>query len=303
MISGADIAVVNQETILGGDDFSYSGYPSFNSPFEIGDALVGAGFDVVLHATNHTLDMGIEGVQNTLEYWERHPAVTVLGINKSPEDQDRIPVIEKNGIKIAMLNYTFGLNNKKLPEDMPYLVNMLNKNKMTNDIRLARELADFVIVFPHWGTEYTYAPIKSQKELAKFFYDLGVDLVIGTHPHVLEPVEWIEAEGGHRMLVYYSLGNFLSYQKEAPRMLGGIASVTITKDAAGTYISNAKIIPVVTHYEHGPADYNYAIYPLSEYTPELAGVHGVSDIARQGALTYEEIYELACNVLGSWFEQ
>lgn len=303
MISEADIAVVNQETILGGDDFPYSGYPSFNSPYEIGDALIEAGFDVVLHATNHTLDMGVKGVQNTLEYWESHPAITVLGINKSKEDQNRIQVIEKNGIKIAMLNYTFGLNGRKVPEDKPYLVNMLSKDKMSKDIKKARELADFVIVFPHWGTEYTYEPIKSQRDLTDFFYKQGVDLVIGAHPHVLEPVEWIEEEPGRRMLVYYSLGNFMSYQKEAPRMLGGIARVTITRDSGGTYISDADITPIVTHYEHGPADYNYAIYPLSEYTPELANVHGVSDIARQGRLTYEETYNLAREVLGSWFKQ
>lgn len=301
-IMAADIAVVNQETILGGKELTYSGYPAFNSPTQIGDALVAAGFDVILHATNHTMDKGIKGVNNTFDFWDKYPDITVLGINKTKEDRDKIPIVEKNGIKIAMLNYTYSLNGYKLPKDKPYLVNMLDKKQMEKDIKKARQEADFVVVFPHWGTEYVYEPIKSQKDLVGFYYDLGVDLVIGTHPHVIQPVEWITSDSGHNMLVYYSLGNFLSYQKEAPRMLGGIAHVTITKDAKGTFISDAKITPIVTHYEHGPSNYNYGIYKLSEYSPEMADKHGVSDIAVQGAFTYEDTLHLAKKVLGAWYQ-
>jgi poly-gamma-glutamate synthesis protein (capsule biosynthesis protein) len=300
-IQAADIAVVNQETILGGKALNYSGYPAFNSPTEIGDALVAAGFDVVLHATNHTLDKGLKGVNNTFEHWDAYPEITVLGINKTEEDQNTIPIIEKNGIKIAMLNYTYGLNGYKIPKDMPFLVNMLDKDAMEKDIKKAREAADFVIVYPHWGTEYVYEPIRSQKELVDFYYELGVDLVIGTHPHVIQPVEWIRSDSNHNMLVYYSLGNFLSYQKEPARMLGGMAHVTITKDDTGTYISDASITPIVTHYEHGSADYNYGIYKLSEYTSELADIHGVSDIATQGDFSYEDTLRTARKVLGAWY--
>lgn len=301
-IMAADIAVVNQETILGGRDLTYSGYPAFNSPTEIGDALINAGFDVVLHATNHTLDKGLQGVLNTLDYWDKHPEITVLGINRSGEDRNRIAIIEKNGIRIAMLNYTYGLNGYKIPRDRPYLVNLLDKDLMEADLKKARSEADFVVVFPHWGTEYSYEPSKSQKELVEFFYELGVDIVIGTHPHVLQPVELITSESGHNMLVYYSLGNFLSYQKEAARMLGGMAHVTITKDDTGTYISSASITPIVTHYEHGPADYSFGVYKLSEYTPEMGERHGVSDIAVQGAFSYEETVRTAKKVLGSWYQ-
>jgi len=185
---------------------------------------------------------------------------------------------------------------------MPYLVNMLDKKKMEGDIKKAEELADFTIVFPHWGVEYSYEPSKSQKELVDFFYDLGVDLVIGTHPHVLQPVEWVEKRDDHRMLVYYSLGNFISYQREAPRMLGGIAEVTISKDENGTYISSAGITPIVTHYENGKADYNYAIYRLDDYNESLAKLHGVSKLAKQGSISYEETLALAKQVLGSWYK-
>jgi len=302
-ISSADIAIINQETILGGDEFAYSGYPIFNSPTEIGDAVIEAGFDVVLHATNHTMDKGLDGVLNTFEYWKLHTGITVLGINESEEGREEIPIIEKNGIKIAMLNYTYGLNGYQVPKGKPYLVNMLDKNSMEADIKRATQLSDFVIVFPHWGTEYVYEATKSQVELTEFFYELGVDLVIGTHPHVLEPVEWIETNEEHRMLVYYSLGNFISYQREAPRMLGGIANITITKDDSGTYISDAGITPIVTHYENGPTDYNYGIYKLTEYTDSQALLHGVLDHEKQGLFTYQGTFDLAEQVLGSWFQE
>ena len=172
---------------------------------------------------------------------------------------------------------------------------------MAEDIKKAEELADFTIVFPHWGVEYVYEATKTQVELANFFYDLGVDLVIGSHPHVLEPIEWIETEEDHRMLVYYSLGNFMSYQKEAPRMLGGIANITITKDASGTYISDSGITPIVTHYEQGPSDYNYGIYKLSEYNETFAKLHGVSELAKEGPITYQNTLDLANEVLGTWY--
>ncbi len=300
-ISAADIAVINQETVFAGKSYGYSGYPNFNSPTEVGDAVINAGFDVVLHATNHAMDMGVKGITNTLAYWKQHPQITVVGMNESQKARDIIPVIEKNGIKLALLNYTYGLNGYVLPKSKPYLVNLLYKNAMKEDIQKARELADFIIVFPHWGNEYQYKPSKAQEDLTTFFYEEGVDLVIGSHPHVLEPVEWIETVAGHRMLVYYSLGNFISYQREAPRMLGGMAQVTITKDASGTYISDSSITPIVTHFENGFADYHYAIYPLADYTPALAGLHSVTKIASQGPFTYQGTYELANDILGSWF--
>lgn len=303
MISAADIAIINQETILGGSTLGYSGYPRFNSPYEIGSALINAGFDVILQATNHTMDKGLTGVQNNMAFWrQNYPDIPVLGINESKEAADEITILEKNGIKIAMLNYTYSLNGQALPENMPYLVNMLDKKKMAKDIAKAEELADFTIVFPHWGVEYSYTASKSQKQLAEFYYDLGVDLVIGSHPHVLQPVEWMEKDSGHKMLIYYSLGNFLSYQREAPRMLGGIAEVTISKDENGTYISDAGITPIVTHYENGYKDYRYAIYKLSDYNSSLAALHGVNDLARQGLFTYEDTLSLAGQVLSGWYK-
>lgn len=301
-ISAADISVVNQETILGGNSFTYSGYPAFNSPTQIGDALINAGFDVVLHATNHTMDKGLKGVENTYSYWKKHPKIKVVGINMTKKQSDQIPIIKKNGIKIAILNYTYGLNGYRNPKNKPYLVNLLDKNKIKKDVMNAKRKADFVIVFPHWGIEYVLKPSRQQKEMTKYLSDLGVDLVIGSHPHVLEPVEWIKTKKDHKMLVYYSLGNFVSFQTEAPRMLGGIAEVTITKEKNATYISKSSITPIIFHYEHGPSNYHFGVYELSKYNKKLALAHGVSNLSTQGPLTYQGIYALAKKVLGSWLK-
>jgi poly-gamma-glutamate synthesis protein (capsule biosynthesis protein) len=301
-IEAADIAVINQETILGGDKFPYTGYPVFNSPTEIGDALINAGFDVVLHATNHTLDKGYPGVKNTLEYWSKHPSITVLGINKNQKDKDTVKIVEKNGIKIAMLNYTYGLNGFSMPKDKPFLVNMLDKSEMKKDIKKAKEQADFVIVFPHWGTEYAYEPNNTQEELAQFFAEEGVDLVIGTHPHVLQPVTWIVSDSGHPMLLYYSLGNYVSCQKEAPRMLGGMAQITITKENEVTYISNAGITPIVTHYEF-TKDSSYKVYKLDDYTVDKAIRHGILKLQKESSFTVAGTRKLARQILGDWNEQ
>jgi poly-gamma-glutamate synthesis protein (capsule biosynthesis protein) len=277
-IQAADIAIVNQEVVLGGIELGLSGYPCFNSPYELGDALVNAGFNVVLHATNHALDKGITGIDNTLNFWrENHPEIAVLGIHDESftdySTQD-IYVYEQEGVKIAILNYTYGTNGIAIPQSRPLIVNLLDEDKIKTDVARAKELADFVVVCPHWGTEYVYTPDSSQEKWTQLFYDLGVDLVIGTHPHVIEPVEWITSpENDHKMLVYYSLGNFVSNQSEKPRMLGAMAKVTITMDTengekSSAYISDYSVEPLVTHKLFGPG--LITTYNLSDYSDELA---------------------------------
>lgn len=276
-IASADIAVANQEVILGGVELGVSSYPTFNSPQAFGDALVDTGFDVILHASNHTMDKDTIGVLNTIHFWkENHPDTTFLGINESEEERDTIKIVEKDGIKIAMLNYTYGLNGFSLPADKPYLVNLMDdahKSEIAEDMKKAREQADFVIVYPHWGTEYVLEATDEQKQWAQFFADNGADLIIGTHPHVVEPVEWVTAADGRQTLVYYSLGNYISIQYYNYSMLGGFAEVTITKDSTGTYISGYDMDFLVTHYTAGRTE--MTTYFLSDYTDELASRHAI----------------------------
>lgn len=282
-IQAADIAIVNQEVVLGGIELGLSGYPCFNSPTELGDALVDAGFNVILHATNHALDKGITGIDNTLNFWkENYPDLPILGIHDETftdyETQD-IYVYEKDGLRISILNYTYGTNGIPIPQSRPLIVNMLDEEKVALDIARAKEVSDFVVVCPHWGTEYVYTPDAYQQQWTQFFYEHEVDLVIGTHPHVIEPVEWIQEEGNdHKMLVYYSLGNFVSNQDRLPRMLGAMAEVTITMDKIDdeyvVYISDYGVEPLVTHKLFGPG--LITTYKLSDYNDTLAAQNRIN---------------------------
>lgn len=272
-VSEADLALVNQEVILGGSELGITGYPSFNAPYELGDSLVEAGFDVVLHGTNHALDKGKRGLENCLAFWKNNYSdIAVLGINESAKAQEKIFVYEQNGIRIAVLNYTYGTNGIPLPETMPYGVNLLEKEKVTEDLKKAEEEADFVVVCPHWGTEYQLAATEEQRYWAEIFEENGADLVIGTHPHVIEPVEWFGEEKD--MLVYYSLGNFVNWtsgtgEGTSNRMVGGMAEVTIGRDETGeVVITDYKMEPLVCHLEEGTD--GVTVYFMEDYTEELA---------------------------------
>lgn len=273
-IEKADLALVNQEVILGGTELKLSGYPNFNGAFEVGDSLVDAGFDVVLHATNHALDKGKKGLLRCLEFWNTtYPEIGVVGIHDTAEDATEIYVTEVEGIRIAILNYTYGTNGIALPDDMPFAVDLWNKEKVASDVARAKEISDFVIVCPHWGTEYVFEETSSQKKQAQFLADLGVDLVIGTHPHVVEPVKWVTGESGNETLVYYSIGNFINatsgnHTGAAARMLGAMAQVSITMVDGEAVITDYDIEPLITHLIEGRGQ--ITTYRMVDYTEELA---------------------------------
>lgn len=275
-IQEADIAIANQEVILGGAEMGLSGYPNFNAPFEVGDALAEAGFDVVLHATNHTMDRGKEAVLNCLNYWKTEQSeVAALGIFDSQEAYDNeIYVQEKDGIKIAILNYTYGTNGMPIPEDMPYAVAMLEEEKVLADLQKANELADFVVVCPHWGTEYMHEQSEEQDNWTTLFLENGVDLILGTHTHTIQPAKMLTGENGEEMLVYYSLGNFVNATAEsgtgtADRMVGAMAKITISRRENGeVYIKEYGVEPLVTQLLYGPQE--ITTYKLTDYTEELA---------------------------------
>ncbi len=281
--SNADIAVIGQETVFGGENLGYSGYPLFNSPSDMGKTLVNEGFDVVLHASNHVLDRREEGVENTLEFWKNYPNIEVLGINESEDEKQLVDIMEVKGAKIAMLNYTYGTNGITLPQDKSYLINYIDNEKIEKDALYAETNADFTIAFMHWGTEYSTKPNDEQKELCKNMCSWGVDLIIGAHPHVIEPVEWYSSENGNQMLVYYSLGNYVSRQLEARNLLGGLADIKLKFNGERVYIHDYSFLPIVTHYDK--AFKEFAVYALKDYSNTLAQTHGVA--SRDGEVSVE----------------
>lgn len=274
-VKKADIAIINQEALLAGTQYGISSYPKFNGRFEVGDAIAKAGFNVVLHATNHSLDKGAGGVRTCLERWRKsHPEVKVTGMYDSQKAQDQITYYKKDGICVAILNYTYGTNGIGMPSDMPYAVNLLSKERVKKDVKKAKKKADFIVVCPHWGTEYQTSVSAMQKEWSDYFLKLGVDLVIGSHPHVIGPVEWKKDKQGHKMLVYYSLGNYINStvnrgRSAATQFCGGMAKVTLQRQEDGEVtIAEAGFVPLITHW---PADGKLTTYKLSDYSEKLYG--------------------------------
>ena len=236
-IEGADLAFVSQEVHLGGDDLGVQGYPSFNAPDDLADALVDTGFDLIVSASNHCYDWGNFGaVEHSRELWNTKP-VAFTGTATSPEEADAIPVVEREGITFALLDYTYGLNGFE-PDDIPsYAVSFLDEDRIRSQVAQAHELADVVIVAAHWGTEKQMEPDEQQLTYAQLFADLGVDIVLGSHPHVIGPVEWVEGADGHKTLVAYALGDFKSTH-DTPHLeselAGMLACDFVREPAAGT---------------------------------------------------------------------
>ncbi len=288
-IADADIAVINQETIFVDETQTFTGYPAFGTPTEVGESVATAGFNVVTHATNHTYDRGYNAMMHTMNFWKQYEHITVLGIHESPEKQQEITVWEKDGLKIAMLNFTYGLNGYRLPADKPYLVNLLDRGEGNADLlRRAEEIADITVVFVHFGTEYTHNPTREQKRDVEFLTENGADVIIGGHPHVIQPVAEHTSENANKSVVFYSLGNFLSNQSGTDKILGGMASVTISKENGETFVESYEMLPTVTHAESGL----YTAYMLNDYTDDLAKKH-----RRCPGLTVEKIQTLYDKVM------
>ena len=208
-IMAADIAAFNAETVLVDKESAVSGYPLFGSPVAVGKAIAAAGFDVASCANNHALDKGIYGIDVTSSFYKEN-GITCIGIQGSGDSSYRpCEVIKKNGIRIALLSYTYGTNGIDVSDKYPYAVHYLSDG-LTADIQAARNEADFVVVFVHWGDEYETSVSDYQRQMAVCLAKAGADVVIGSHPHVVQETEVIDRPDGGKMLVYYSLGNFVS---------------------------------------------------------------------------------------------
>ena len=263
-------------------EIGLSTYPAFNSPDEAADAMLDAGFNMVSLATNHTLDRGVKAIEHSCAYWDNKKDVLTAGSYCSSEDRNKEKIFEKNNIKYTMLNYTYGTNGIPVPEGKEYLVNIwpaegsnpdndskyqAYKETVLNDINKVRDKVDVLIVAMHWGVEYTHTPTVYQKDMAKFLADNNVDIVIGTHPHVVEPIEYIDDT-----LVIYSLGNFISAQDNDinyAKLVGLLTSINITKtidkDETSIKIDNLNNDLLFTYYE---SKRNFKVIPFSQITNE-----------------------------------
>ncbi len=294
LIEEADIAVINQETLICNDEFEPSTYPCFNSPKALGDHMLDIGFDVFTIANNHTLDKGVKGLNACLDYWESKENAVVTGAFRNAGDEAKIRTNEVNGVVFSYLSYTESLNGLSLPEGSELIIGDANDmDGIAEDIKAAKEISDVCVVALHWGVENSDVISDYQRSCARRLAEAGADIIIGNHPHVLRDIEMIEREDGSEALCAYSLGNFISAQSVGQNLIGGVLQFSVTVLVSGgeedepPVISDVRLIPIVTHY-----DYNYAdvrLYKLSEYTPELAESHGVN---LKSVFGYEYIYEV-----------
>ena len=266
IISSYDLAFYNQESILGGTELGLSTYPRFNSPYETGNAFVDAGFNLVSLANNHTLDRGEKAIINSSNYWKTKD-VYASGSYATEEDRNKIVVKEKNGIKYALLAYTCWTNGLSIPNGKTYLLNRYDEGIVKKDIESIRDRVDVLMVSMHFGNEYSFSPSSEQRKIASYLSSLGVDIIIGHHPHVVQPIEFIDDT-----LVVYSLGNFLSGQRGVEKLTGLMVSLDVVKDLSTNNISlqniKAELTYTYTDYKKGYRG-NYKVYPYTKLTEDL----------------------------------
>lgn len=300
IVKNYDLAYYNQETILGGSEIGVSSYPAFNSPYEVGDATIDTGFNLVSLATNHTLDRGEKAIINSLNYWNNKSNVLTSGSYLSNNDRNKVNIKEVNNITYTMLNYTYGTNGIKVPEGKKYLVNIWPctgnnpdndtkyqeyKEVVKKDILRVRDKVDLLIVAMHFGVEYTHVPTNYQIDMAEFLSSLGVDIIIGTHPHVIMPITYI-----NDTLVIYSLGNFLSAQDtniDYNTTVGLLSSIKITKNIDKDNNSSIKLSDLNNELIYTTNKDGYKIIPFSN--PDIKDY--LND--------YERVYNKYANIVRS----
>ena len=300
IVKNYDLAYYNQETILGGSEIGVSSYPAFNSPYEVGDATIDTGFNLVSLATNHTLDRGEKAIINSLNYWNNKSNVLTSGSYLSNNDRNKVNIKEVNNITYTMLNYTYGTNGIKVPEGKEYLVNIWPctgnnpdndtkyqeyKEVVKKDILRVRDKVDLLIVAMHFGVEYTHVPTNYQIDMAEFLSSLGVDIIIGTHPHVIMPITYI-----NDTLVIYSLGNFLSAQdtnNDYNTTVGLLSSIKITKNIDKDNNSSIKLSDLNNELIYTTNKDGYKIIPFSN--PDIKDY--LND--------YERVYNKYANIVRS----
>lgn len=276
-----DVNWINQETLVN-NEIEPSSYPCFSTPGELGQATYDFGWRVFALSNNHTYDKGANGIAATRRFWQTMPQDAIsYGLYTDPLDDSSIALQEVNDITIAYLAYTEHTNGINLPADAEaHVIYTSELEIMETQVRRARELADVVVVTVHWGVEDSHTVIPAQQQLAAQYANWGADVIIGTHPHVVQPMEWITSEDGRQVLVAYSLGNFLSAQAYARNMVGIALTFDISQQVNpdGTResitIENVKVYPTVTHYDAGYK--NIRQYMYANYTEELAAQHGVN---------------------------
>ena len=302
-ITSADICIANMEVPLAGSP--YTGYPQFSCPDAMMSQLFDAGVDIFLTANNHTCDKGAKGIRRTIHVMDSLGIPhTGTWLDSTDYFQRNPLIIDKNGFRIAVLNYTYGTNG--IPAPNPFIVNMLDSVNIFNDIATARATdADYIIVMPHWGIEYERHQNKAQAGYARYMYECGADMVIGGHPHVVQPITLKNKNeyGVYQQFTAYSLGNFVSNQRKRFTDGGIIIKCEIVRDTNGAIrITDYEYLPYWVYKGTCQGKYQYHILPAKHAVENNAwyDIHGADSVALD--LFYNDTKSLIDNVPESNFD-
>lgn len=297
LIKAGDYASTNFEAAMAGPDSGYTGYPLFNSPDAIADTLKKAGFDLIVTANNHILDRGYKGALRTLEVLE-NASLDTTGCFSSLEAQNTPFIKSIRGVDIGYIAYTYGLNGIPLPKNAPYLVNILDPDKVMSDISTLRPNVDVLVLVLHWGEEYRLQPTEQQKELAQKFLEAGADVILGSHPHVIEPME-IKLINDKNKFVIYSMGNFISAQNGLERNSGVVLNLQFHKnfDTNTTSLSKISYEATYSHPYRSNGKLQYRVVPVLETIQKIkAGTEPV--LTHQDLPVLEKVLEQTRKQLG-----
>ena len=285
-----DLSIGNMEVVIGSEDMPVRGGDNYNfsAPIWVGDLVSSLDFEVLSTANNHAYDQGSAGIISTIDYYKNHTDILTVGTYKTREDTTKQHILEINGIRFGLLAYAMGTN-VKMDKDKEYMVSLYkqsgsnsvtaeDKARMKEEIESLNRNVDVTILLMHWGSEYTFEPNATQKELAHFFNSLGVDIIVGNHSHNIQPIEWILGE--NKTLVYYSLGNFVSADEYIERtnetfnnayQIGLLSSLVVTKENNHITIDNITTEPIINYYDKNLR--NFTLVPYSLYDEEYETTH------------------------------
>ena len=265
----SDITIGSLETTFAGKEKGYSNYPTFNTPDSLATALKDIGVDVVSLAGNHALDYGYTGLCRTIDVFN-NIGLSHLGTYKTAEDQEKILIKDVKGVKIAFINYTYGTNGIPVPSGKEFCVNLIDKDFIKKQINQAKEQnVDMIVACMHWGTEYRTTANSEQKDLANFLFENGVDVILGNHPHVLEPMEkkTITLQDGttKEVFVVYALGNFTADQRDEITRDSAILNLTITKNSDSKIsIDKVNYVPIYMYKNTNVSTHKFKILDIEK---------------------------------------
>lgn len=293
-LSSSDFTVGNLETTFAGSKRGYSSYPQFNTPESLGLAIKDAGIDLVSTANNHSLDTGYSGIESTIDFLDQYK-ILHTGTYKSEEARNQTTIAEIKGLKVAFLSFTYGTNGIPVPVGKEYCINLIDDNFIIDRLNLAKqENPDIICVFMHWGEEYQLTPNSEQTRLANLLFDNGANIILGSHPHVLQKMENTD-----KGFVIYSLGNFVSGQVKENTRDSIILNLSITKKGTGEVtVDSAKYTPIYT-YKSGASKKQYKVLDIKKALDNFN--NGNKYITQNDYNTIKKEYDKILSIVGPEF--